>query len=159
MIGSVAFVGEGDADALVQEGHFPQTGLKDVVLEIARLKHAVGIALVPAVRPELNGGAGTVSLADDLQIVKHLAAGVFLLINFAVLIDCYLQVLGQSVDNRRAHAVQTAGNLVTLAAELATGVQHGQADLHGRTMQLGMNAHREAPAVVPRPRRSRPCAG
>ena len=36
-----ALIGKGDADALVQEGHFPQTGLKDVVLEIARLKHAV----------------------------------------------------------------------------------------------------------------------
>ena len=144
-----ALVGKGNADSLIQEGHFPQTCLKDVVLEIARLKHAVRVALVPAVRPELNGGAGTIGFADDLQIIKHLAAGVFLLINFAVLIDRHFQVLGQGVHNRRAHAVQTAGDLVALAAELAARVQHGQTDLHGRAVQLGMNAHREAAAVVP----------
>ena len=58
-------------------------------------------------------------------------------------------MLGQSVYNGRTHAVQATRDLVTFAAELAAGMQHGQADLHGRTMQLGMNAHREAPAIVP----------
>ena len=45
--------------------------------------------------------------------------------------------------------MQATGDLVTFAAELATGVQHGQADLHSRAMQLGMNAHRETAAIVP----------
>jgi len=58
-------------------------------------------------------------------------------------------VLGQSVYNGRTHAVQATRDLVTFAAELATGVQHGQADLHSRAMQLGMNAHRETAAIVP----------
>ena len=52
------------------------------------------------------------------------------------------------IDDGRADAVQTAGHLVSSAAELAAGVQDGQADLHRRAAHLGMNAHGEAAAVV-----------
>ena len=44
--------------------------------------------------------------------------------------------------------MQAAGNLVSSSAELAAGVQDGQADLHRRAPDLGMDAHGEAAAVV-----------
>ena len=50
-------------------------------------------------------------------------------------IDLDHQTLGQRVDDADAHTVQTAGDLVALAAELAAGVEHGQHHL-GRTLAL-----------------------
>ncbi len=44
--------------------------------------------------------------------------------------------------------MQAAGHLVALPAKLAARVQHGQADLHRRALQLGMQADRKASAVV-----------
>ena len=55
---------------------------------------------------------------------------------------------GKGVHHRRAHAVEPAGHLVPLAAELAARVQHRQAHLHRRAAHLGMNAHGEAAPVV-----------
>ena len=144
-----ALIAQGDADALVQKGHLAQAHLEGVKVEIASLKDAGfrGLAGLD-VGPEAHGGAGALGLADDLEVVKHLAALVFLLVDLAVLIDVDLQVLRQGVDHGRAHAVQAAGDLVAPAAELAAGVQHGQADLHRRTAHLRMDAHGEAAAVV-----------
>ena len=44
--------------------------------------------------------------------------------------------------------MQAAGYLVALAAELAAGVQNGQADLDRGPLQLGVQTHREAAAVI-----------
>ena len=143
-----ALVGQSDAHALVEEGHFAQAGLEDVKLEIARLKHAVGVILAAGVGPELHGGAGAVGRADHLEVIEHLAARVFLLVDVAILIDGDLHAAAERVYHAGAHAVQAAGHLVALAAELAARVQYRQAHLHRGTAQLGMDAHGEAAAVV-----------
>ena len=122
--------------------------VEDAKLELAGFKNAVRIFFAAGVRPKLDGRAGAVGFADHLQIVEHLAALVLLLINLAVLIDGHLQVLAQRVYNAGANAVQTAGYLVALAAELAAGVQHGKANFHSRTAQFGMNTYRETAAVI-----------
>ena len=56
--------------------------------------------------------------------------------------------VGQGVDDRDAYAVQTAGDLVALAAELAAGVQDGEDDLDRRLLELGVLVDRDASAVV-----------
>ena len=58
------------------------------------------------------------------------------------------QPLAQSVDDGRAHAVQAAGDLITAAAELAAGVEHGIHDLQSRTSGLGLDVHGDTTAVV-----------
>ena len=134
---------------LVQKRHLAHPRLEHVEAEVARLKDArLGIFACLDVRPEGDRRAGAVGRADDLEVVEDLSALVLLLIDLAVLIDVDLQVLRQRVDDRRAHAVQAAGDLVAAAAELAAGVQHRQADLHRRAADLRMDAHREAAAVV-----------
>ena len=57
-------------------------------------------------------------------------------------------MLGERVDHRRADAVQTAGDLVAAAAELAARVQNRQADLDRGAADLRVNADREAASVV-----------
>ena len=66
----------------------------------------------------------------------------------AILPHVYLQALGKRVDHARAYAVQAAGNLVALAAELAARVQDGQAHFHRGSPKLGVDAHGKAAAVV-----------
>ena len=52
------------------------------------------------------------------------------------------------VDDRCAHAVQAAGDLVAPAAELAAGVEHRVHNLQRGPPGLGLNVHGDAPAVV-----------
>ena len=47
------------------------------------------------------------------------------------LVDLDDQPLAERVDHADTDAVQTAGHLVAVAAELAAGVQHGEHDLGG----------------------------
>ena len=141
-------VAEDDANAAVEERHLAEAGLEHVVLEIARLENAVRVVVVLDVRPEADGRAGALGLADHLEVVEHLAARILLLVDLSFLIDVDLHVLGERVDHRRADAVQTAGNLVAAAAELAARVQDGHDDLKGAHLALGVLGHGDAAAVV-----------
>ena len=58
---------------------------------------------------------------------------------------------GQRVDDGDADAVQTAGDRVRLAVELAAGVQHGQRDLDAGLLGLRVQVDRDATAVVDDP--------
>ena len=69
----------------------------------------------------------------------------------AVLVDLHVHPGGQRVDHRDADAVQTAGDRVRLAVELAAGVQHGQRDLDAGLLQLRVQVDRDAAAVVDDP--------
>ena len=62
--------------------------------------------------------------------------------------DLHRQPFRQCVDNARADTVQTAGNLVASAAELAARVQHGVDDLERGTSRLRLNVDRNASAVI-----------
>ena len=89
---------------------------------------------------------------DDLHLALRLAAlGVLLAVALAVAVDLDEQPLGQRVDDADADAVQAAGHLVAVAAELAAGVQHGEHDL-GRALALvragRVRVDRDAAAVV-----------
>ena len=142
-------VPQNDLHALVQEGHFPDAGFQHVKGKInAGVEHALRILGGADVRPEAHGGARFRGFADHTQVVFDLAHVVFLLVNFSVLAHLHPQVAGKGVHHARAHAVQAAGDLITLAPELAARVQHGQANFHGGAAHLGMDAHGEAAPVV-----------
>ncbi len=59
------------------------------------------------------------------------------------------QIYGQRVDAGHTHAVQTARNFVSVFIKLPPGVQHGHDHFQGRAFFFGVNARRDAPAVVP----------
>ena len=91
------------------------------------------------VRPERDGGAGA-ARAAPWPTTSSLAWGLPPLANsmrwcVAVAVDLDDEPLRQRVDDRDAHAVEAAGDLVAAAAELAAGVQHGEHDL-GRALAL-----------------------
>ncbi|GAA3054311.1 hypothetical protein GCM10020000_40500 [Streptomyces olivoverticillatus] len=66
----------------------------------------------------------------------------------AVALDLDSDARRQGVDDRNADAVQTAGDGVAAAAELAARVQHGEHDLDGWLPLGGDDVHGDAAAVV-----------
>ncbi len=77
------------------------------------------------------------------------AAREALLVQLFVLGDLHNHAVGQCVDNRGAHTVQTAGGLIGLPAEFATRVQGAKDHLErGFVRELGVRIDRNAAAVV-----------
>ncbi len=139
----VPLVLQADLEALVEEGHHLEALDQGLGPEVDLVEDG-------GVRPEADGRAGAVpgGLARDLQLRLDLAPlGEVHEVALALAVDLHLAALGEGVDHRDADAVETAGDLVALAPELAAGVQHRQDDL-GRRLALGLDVGGDAPAVV-----------
>ena len=125
----------------VQKCLLAHAGMEGFVVIFQRVEH-LGIGFEGDLRAVLVRGA------DDAHFLGNMAAGEFHLINFPVLADLDLQPLGKGVDDRRAYAVQTAGDLIAPAAEFAARVQDGIDDLERGLAGLGLNVDGDTAAVV-----------
>ena len=124
-------IGEDDLEALVEERHRLQALEHGASHELGALSledHRIGVEhdRCAVLAPTLG------RVAHDLHLALRLAAlGVLLEVALAATIDFDREPLRQGVDDRHADAVQAAGDLVALAAELATGVEHREHHLSG----------------------------
>ena len=118
-----ALVGEGDRQALVEEGH---------LLEAARDRlEAVDRGLEDVrVGPERDRGARLLG-GLALDEFTRLRVGVGLVPLEAVALDVDVEPGGQRVDDGDTDTVQTAGHGVGVGVELAAGVELGEDDLDG----------------------------
>ena len=132
---------EADGQAAVEEGLLAQAGAQDIVV-VDRIVEHLGVRL------EADRGPGPAGLAHDMDLLQNIAAGKAHGVDFSFLVNLDLQPLGKGVDNRSTDAVQTAGDLVPAAAELAAGVQHGKDNLKGALSGLLLNIDGDAAAVV-----------
>ena len=143
----MARVGQDDADAGIEEGQFAQPMLDRAVVE---LDHGEGLGR--GQEGDFGAALGrAVDLgrrADHLQAVHRVAVLELHRVFVAVAPDAQLQRGGQRVDDRHADAVQPARDLVGILVELPAGVQLGHDDLGGRNALLGVDAGRDAAAVV-----------
>ena len=88
------------------------------------------------------------ALADDFERLRDVAARELDVVDLAVALDVDLHPVGKRVDARNADAVETAGDLVVGAVELAAGVEDREHDLD-RGLVLGrVHVDRDAAAVV-----------
>ena len=108
-------ISDGHAHPGIEERLLPQTGVQRFIVVYQLLEDL-------AIRLEGNTGAGLIGIADDLKIALGHAAGEFLLVDVLAVFDLDNEPLRQGIDDRSAHAVQTAGNLIALAAELTAGM-------------------------------------
>ena len=76
-------------------------------------------------------------IASEAHLIEPAARG-----------DLHLYPLGKRVDDRCAHAVQTAGIGIAVVAELAAGVQLGKNHLDARNAELLVNADGYPAAVI-----------
>ena len=128
-----------------------ETGVQKRLLTHALEEHAIVIDRVVkhlGIGMEAHLRAVFVGLADDLHLLRDMAAGEFHLIDIAVFEYAHFKPVRERVHHARADAVQTAGDLVAPAAELAARVQHRIDDLERGLARLLLNVHGDAAAVI-----------
>ena len=136
-----ALVLHDDGETGVEKRLLPHT-LEEHVIMIDRIVKHLGVGMEAHLR------AVPVGFADDLHLLRNVAAGEFHLVDAAVFEYAHLQPVRECVYHARADAVQTAGDLIAPAAELAAGVQHRIDDLERGLARLLLNVHGNAAAVV-----------
>ena len=134
-------VGDGDAQARVEEGLLPHAHMEGLVVVDRVLEHL-------RVRLEADGGTRPVRIPDDLHILGLVPPAEFHLVNVAAPVYLHLQPLREGVDHAGAHAVKAAGNLIAPAAEFSARVEHGIHHLQGGLARLLLHIHGDAPPVV-----------
>ena len=96
----------------------------------------------------MDRGAVAFGLADLGDRALFDAADELLAVKFALAAHVNPQFRGKRIHHRGADAVQTAGNLVGLAAELGPGVQRGHHRFQRRDLGLRMDVNGDAASVV-----------
>ena len=139
---ALALVDEHDPQPLGQERGLAQA-LDERLLGPLELLEDLGVG------QERDRRAGLLRRADLLQVGRRLAAGELLAEDLAVALDLDVEPLGERVDDRDADAVQAAGDLVAVAAELAAGVELRQHDRHGGEPLVLHHVRRECPSRCP----------
>jgi hypothetical protein len=141
---TLALVGEEDPQAAGQERRLAEVLQQRLDREIEAVGEDLGVGQEGDPRPRVVGG----DLAGDLHRALRLAPCELLAVDLAVAVNFGDQPLRERVDDRDAYAVQAAGDLVPLAAELAAGVELGQHDGQGRQTLLGHDVDGDARAPV-----------
>ncbi len=137
----LALVGKGDAEVAVEEGGFPHVGGKRVPRILDRLEDL-------GVGPEGDLGPRRLRLAGGTQAPAGLPPLERHRPDLAVSLDLDLEPTRQRVHDADAHSVQTPGDLVATATELATRVQDGERHLHAGLPVLGNVVYGDAPAII-----------
>ena len=166
-----ALVREDDAKAAGEEGGLAQALQQRRRVELGLLEN-LGVGKERDRRPRLVLARD----ADRLHLRRRLAARELLAVDLLVAANLHDEPLGEGVDDGHADAVQPAGDLVAVAAELPAGMQLGENDRERRQALLrddvdrdprarvsdrhrvvGMNGHRRRDRSGPRGPRRRRC--
>ena len=137
-------VADHDLEALVEEGVLAHPR-GDRLEGVRRGLEDVGR------RPVGDGGAGALprlELAHVLELAVRDADAEGLAPEVAAVLHLDDEPARQRVHDADADAVQTTGDLVAAAAELAAGVQHGEHGRDGRELLARRGVGRDAAAVV-----------
>ena len=152
-----ALIEQLDLDPVVEKGKLAQTLGQDVVVKFDGAEDFL-------IGKEMHLGTVILRVAENLertdfdpadgvdQAIDGMTAVEFKEMLFAIAADGQAQKLGQGVDARNSHAMQTAGHLVRILVELATGMQHAHDDFGGGAFRLMLVIHldpdRNAATVV-----------
>ena len=110
----------------------------------------LGRVEILGVWPEGNGRA-CIALADranDFQFAHLVAVGKSHGVFLPIALNPHFHLVGQRVDHRNTHPVQTAGELVVLVGELAAGMQPRKDQFDPGNALLRVNIHGHAAPVI-----------
>ena len=143
LCGLLAVIYKGYTQIFGEERGLPESYLKRIVIKYSGLEYiAVGQ------EGHLCTGFFIIVGAYLLQRVHGLSALVSLLIYFSVAAYLYIQPFGKSVYDGSAYSVQTAGHLISSAAELASRVKHRKYHLDTGKISFVVDARRYSAPVV-----------
>ena len=86
--------------------------------------------------------------ADLLERNDRLTSGKSLVIDDPSLLDLNIKPFGKSIDDRCANAVETAGHLVSAAAEFTACVELGKYEIYCVSSGLVVNTNGDSSSVV-----------
>ena len=148
----VARVSQAQINTRVEEREFAQA-----MLQRTKLKHGLGENLMGRIEFDFRTSerfSCAFTLFDNGRITRDLQRGlghaVFKghKIFFAAAPHTQLKSIRQRIDNRDAHAMQTARNLVGVLVEFSTGMELGHDDFGRRHALFFVNIDRHAAPVV-----------
>src|SRR5699024_3490652 len=129
------------AHARIEKGQLAQTFCQHLVAEFY-IGENTGTGMKMDHRTRL------LRIARGLQGSQRLPHAVALLVDLVVATDRHVQAIGQRIDDGYTDTVQTAGNIVGVGIELATGMQHRHDDLGCRAPLFFMQIHRYTTTIV-----------
>ena len=142
MVRLALVVAEMDLDALVEERQLTQTRTEDLPLE-----RAAGENRMVGEERDLSTGLLT-AFADDLKRLRDVPAGELDVMYLAAALHLDLHPVGKGVHAAHANAVETAGNLVVGAIELAAGMKNRKNNLNCGLALCGVHVDRNAAPVI-----------
>src|SRR6202035_560016 len=132
---------ERDFQTLIEKGVFAEACSERVVAKNGFFEDA-------GIRMKRDLGTSLAGLAGLLQLGGGLALFVGLLPDGAITLNFELKLIGESVDDGNADAVETAGDFVGVAVEFAARVKNGEDDFSRGTFFRGVHVNGNAAAVV-----------
>src|SRR3990167_8488819 len=138
---ATAFILEQDAHAGVEERQFAQTLGQNVTAEMDIGEGVFG-------RFEVDLRTGDIAVADRGDRCLRHAVDIGLLPDLANTADGQDQLLGQGVNHRNAHAVQTTVNLIAVVVELTACVQDGHDHFRSGNAFFLVHIDRNTTAVI-----------
>ena len=138
----LALIGQGDGQALVQEGHLLETGAQSLKVELDGLENL-------GVRVESLDSAGLIGgLTLTQGTIRHTTVRERNMPRVALAVHLGNHAGRQRVHHGDTHTVQTTGNGVAAAAKLTASVQHGHDDLNSGLVLGGVLIHGNTAAVI-----------
>jgi hypothetical protein len=138
---ALALVDERDAEPLREECGLPQMLHERVARPLELLEDL-------RVGEERDRRASVLRRSDRDHLGRRVPTRELLAVHLLVAVHLRDQPLGERVDDRDAYAMETAGDLVALAAELAAGMKLRQHDGECGQALIGHDVDRDARPVV-----------
>ena len=134
---------KGNLQSPGEERHLPETLFQNIVIENGLFKNLL-------VGKEGDHGTRSVRLAvaHHFQLVNSLTSLIPLPVHLTLMVNGNLQPLGQGVYHGSAHSVETAGYLISPAAEFSSGVEYRKYHFHGGNPRLVIDSNRNSPAII-----------
>ena len=130
-----------DFQTFCQECCFTETLFQNVIFENCFFENLI-------IGQEMYECTCDICITHNSQGCHHIAAGITLFVDLAVTVNLYHQPFRQGIDYRRTYAVQTAGNLISAAAEFTAGMKDGKYHLQSRHTFLLIDIYRDTTAVI-----------
>ena len=137
----VAFIGEDDFYAGIEECLFTKTDKKGIVFIFKGFENL-------SVRLEKNFGSFFVCIADDFKVTIRNAAVKTLAVDMFAVFYANFQPFGKGVNNGCAYAMKTAGNFIAAAAEFTACMENGENNGYRRDSEFCMDTYGDSSAVI-----------
>ena len=141
LLHALAQIGKVNFQPLCQKSRFAEPLLQHIIIKNGFLKNRI-------IRQKMHIRPCDLGFAHNSQRLCNIPTGIFLLMNFPIPMHLHHKPFGQRIYNRRTNAVQTAGNLISAAAEFTACMQNRKYHLQRAHAFLVIDINGNAAPVI-----------